>query len=351
MYPRQRVISLFSVLLVLLLLATVALAADETGDSKQVITTQSGVEWVTYTDPHIGFLVEYPMDWQIETMWYVPDAEPQTIAKRLSLFGPSARINIDIWNQPRKDIVEWVNQLAFLISQEQQDAKVEINAEVAGFTAIAYLEENKQVPNILTTVFNSDTHFFQIDYMLGDSGQAVESYMHLLKSFQHQPGNEIDEDSPFQFPQDVKENAIRKSEAIIPMSGADTCCGVSSPGNPFPCNNGNCTWWVWYKKGGVPMTGDAYKWGPRVEAGWYPGWSLTYAHSQARVGDIAWWTFNYTFPYYRPYGHVAYVTNISHSQVTVSQMVWGGNDCDDEPSNSSYFFPHPDEPLGYIHNH
>ncbi len=351
MISKRKVVGLFSVILVLLSLVTVALAADVTDNSKQVTATQSDVEWVTYTDPHFGFSVEYPMDWHVETMWYVPDVGLQTIAKRVSLMGPLTGINIDIRNQPRENIVEWVNQYAFRVSQEKQDMKVEINAKVAGFPALAYLEENNQVPNILTTVFNNDAHFFQIDYIVGDSGQAMDVYLHLLESFQPQSGKAIDDERSFQFPHDIQENAIQKSESVIVMSGANTCCGVSSPGNPFPCDNGNCTWWVWYKKGGVPMTGDAYRWGPRVEAGWYPGWSLTYNHSQARVGDIAWWTFWLYHPYYRPFGHVAYVKSISSSSVTVSQMVWGGENCDDEPSNLTRSFSHPDAPLGYIHNH
>lgn len=59
MYSRRKVISLFSVILVLLSLVTVALAADVTDNSKQVTAAQSD-EWVTYTDPRFDITLAYP---------------------------------------------------------------------------------------------------------------------------------------------------------------------------------------------------------------------------------------------------------------------------------------------------
>jgi hypothetical protein len=60
MITKRKVISLFSVILALLSLVTVALAADVTDNSKQVTATQPDIEWANYTDPRFDFSVEYP---------------------------------------------------------------------------------------------------------------------------------------------------------------------------------------------------------------------------------------------------------------------------------------------------
>lgn len=68
------------------------------------------------------------------------------------------------------------------------------------------------------------------------------------------------------------------TETMLPYMEIDSpiyprvydCCGHSAPGCTFPCqctnppyNNGNCTWWVDYKYGSVPFTGNAYTWWAR----------------------------------------------------------------------------------------
>lgn len=79
MYSRRKVIGLFSVILVLLSLVTVALAADVTDDSKQVAATQSDVEWATYTDPRFDFTIDYPANWIIN-----PRNDSQNVIATLS---------------------------------------------------------------------------------------------------------------------------------------------------------------------------------------------------------------------------------------------------------------------------
>lgn len=122
------------------------------------------------------------------------------------------------------------------------------------------------------------------------------------------------------------------------------CCGISDSGNPFPCDNGNCTWWVYYIKGYVPFAGSAWEWGHKVNQGLYPGWYLA---ENPAVGSIAWWDKNTCWT---DVGHVAYVSSKSgyNAWIRVSEMTWQGTPCSEEPRYRKIDLPSCDEPLGYI---
>ncbi len=46
------------------------------------------------------------------------------------------------------------------------------------------------------------------------------------------------------------------------MAGDESCCGHSSPGNPYLCyGDGNCTWWAWHCRQDLPAwSGNAATW-------------------------------------------------------------------------------------------
>lgn len=95
----------------------------------------------------------------------------------------------------------------------------------------------------------------------------------------------------------------------------NSCCGYSSPGNPYPCcnNSGNCTWWAWREYQRVnnqtpPCGGNAKDW---VNCAQPSG-------SPPRVGSVVVFQPN-VYGADPVYGHVAYVEWV------------------DNPLNPSYF--------------
>jgi hypothetical protein len=212
--------------------------------------------------------------------------------------------------------------------REMPSAVTAINAKVAGLPAVADFEPAEQAPSVISTVFSDDRHFFRVQYVIGDNGAAKDVYLHMLESFSI--GGKTSANT-LQFPADVQEKA---SQSLLATS---TCCGYSWPGNPFPCDNGNCTWWVYYRQGHVPFTGNASTWWGQV--GYYRDWRKGYTPV---VDGIAWWSATAR----PPYGHVAQVLSLSGNDIYVSEMTWQGNPCSQEPVYKYYSKTNPG---GYIY--
>lgn len=93
----------------------------------------------------------------------------------------------------------------------------------------------------------------------------------------------------------------------------DDCqCGKD---NPFPCcsNGGNCTWWAWEDACctwgvGIPAWGNANTWGSNASVD--PNYQVL---DSPVVNSIATSTAGY-------YGHVAFVTAVNGSNITVREM-------------------------------
>jgi len=291
-------------------------------------STQETAYWKDYQDPDYGFSLQYDAaNWQPKITVRAPnDPDPQVIAKRVGFFGSRAAVTIDVWEHPEKDLVGWVKR--DFNNREMPYDVTEVNAKVAGLPAVAYFEPAEQAPSVLSIVFSDDSHFFRIQYVIGDMGAAKDIYLHMLESFSvESPAAKTE----FQFPTNVQDKVTGALPAVT------TCCGYSWPGNPFPCDNGNCTWWVYYRQGYVPFTGNAGTWWGQV--GYYRDWRKGYTPV---TGGIAWWN-SAARP---PYGHVAQVVSISGANINVSEMTWQGNPCSQEPVYRAYASTNPS---GYIY--
>lgn len=313
----------------LLILTTRVATGQNIGERKQ---------WQEYDDSDYGFAVDFPtVGWQVQTMWHAPEAGQPAITKRVSFFGPQVEIIVDVWRQPQENIVAWVE---YLTQYVQPDLEVTINGEISGFPAIVYLDENMQAPNVLMTIFSDKNHTYLVRYVISDGGQAMETYLRLLETFKPAFSNDSEVTGAFYFPMEIQEKAIQSASFIE----VTNCCGISDPGNPFPCDNGNCTWWAYYRKGYVPMTGDAWKWGWDVYQGLYPGWYLS---ENPAVGAVAWWDKNTCWT---TSGHVAHVDTKSgyNTWIRVSEMTWQGTSCSEEPRYRTINIPSCEEPTGYI---
>lgn len=109
-------------------------------------------------------------------------------------------------------------------------------------------------------------------------------------------------------------------------------CQCGGP-NPFPCcdNGGNCTWWAWDQACChwgviVPMLGNANTWAgvaandPNYEVLSYPVVNSIACRASGQ------------------YGHVAWVTSVSGSTITVTEMnCWGNYGVRDWTYDASYF--------------
>jgi MYXO-CTERM domain-containing protein len=112
---------------------------------------------------------------------------------------------------------------------------------------------------------------------------------------------------------------------------ADDClCGKS---NPYPCcdNGGNCTWWAWesaccHWKIGLPGWGNANQWAGNAKAN--PKFVVKSAPVAKSIGVRV----------SGSYGHVVWVTGVSGSTVTVSEMnCWGNYGVRTATYQASYF--------------
>jgi surface antigen len=104
-----------------------------------------------------------------------------------------------------------------------------------------------------------------------------------------------------------------------------SCAGYTSSGNPYPCcTNGNCTWWSWKMAKdnwgiSLPSWGNAQSWATNAQNAGYtvsssPAAGTIAVNTTASVGGVV-------------YGHVAWVTGVSGSTITVTEMgcdSWNG---------------------------
>ncbi len=123
------------------------------------------------------------------------------------------------------------------------------------------------------------------------------------------------------------------SAGAVSQCGPDTdsCkCGMN---DPYPCcdNGGNCTWWAWEKaccnwSVGLPGWGNANQWSGNAKA--HPNYQVL---AKPVVGSVATRVSG-------SYGHVAWVTAVNGSKITVTQQnCWGGWGHETATFDASYF--------------
>jgi surface antigen len=133
---------------------------------------------------------------------------------------------------------------------------------------------------------------------------------------------------------------ITLSFFIVAMSSSveavNDCCGKTSKGDPYPChcssksNTGNCTWFAWYKakkewNKSLPNWHDAGKWAKNAKNS---GYKVTSSPDKNRIAvntNVA------------GYGHVAWVTKVKGSYVTVDEMNWCST-CKQSKTYPKYWF-------------
>jgi hypothetical protein len=317
-------------MLLALLSATLALGENLSLSDNALAEGQGS--WLRYEDPEYGFALEYPAEeWTTETTinQEFPFSDSSAIIKRQTFYGPGSVVDLDVWLSHDNDLSTWLKEYA---TTRMFDG-IPIDAKVAGRPAVVFFQEGF-TSDMLATFFSDGQYVYRLWYTLTRDEQALKAYWHMLYSFnllQNRTG-------VASIPGDVKQmvqEAVLDSGVILEAS----CCGYYQSHNPFPCcnNQGNCTWWAYYKMGWVPFRGDAGTWWGQVPD--YPAWQRQTGAPPIDKRSIAAYVTGH--PVY-PNGHVSYVESYwGGNTVSVSYMDWCVN-CGTTGTISRW------EPTGYI---
>ena len=289
--------------------------------------------WLRYKDQDYGFTLEYPAEkWTTETTIKqdYPFPAPYAVIKRQTFYGPGGMIDLDVWLSHNRNLNTWLKEYTTTRAFEG----IFFDAEVAGHPAVIFFQEGP-TSNMVATFFDDGRHVYRLWHTITSDEQAIEIYWHMLLSLAL-PGCRL---GLTIIPGDAKrlvQRAVLDACVVLDSS----CCGYYQSHNPFPCcnNRGNCTWWVYYKMGGVPFRGDAGTWWGQVPD-YYPIWQRQTGIPPSGKRSIAAYVTGH--PVY-PNGHVSYVNSYwGGSKVTVSYMGWCVNCGTTKKISIS-------EPTGYI---
>ena len=277
----------------------------------EVIATST----IWYEDDEYKWMMAYPAeDWTVTVSLDNQPLAPYVIRRQTVFFGPlRARIIVDVWTSERGvPLREWIERYHNYVLAPDVELPSVTNAAVAGTTGFFVTSlPTFQSPAWLALVFRHDSEIYRLTYVASDWGSAYSIYRDMLATFRfigESPGVTWLPDVPSEFV-----TAMR-------LQGDANCCGYSSPGNPYYCYNcGNCTWWAWYKRPDLPwFSGNASNWCNAARSANLP------TGSTPSPGAIA--VFENVNP---PYGHVAYVEEVSGGSFRISEM-WYPSGCDNQ---------------------
>lgn len=262
--------------------------------------------WARYRDPDFGFSLEYPAGWQVEIHEQQPTPliDDEAILKRVAFSSAPALVYLDVWLAKGKSFADWLAWYKETRLVEQMAKKA--NAAVAGKPAATFLQNHRR--DLMLTYFSDGEYVYRLlNWMTGEPTH-LNTYWHMLDTFSL-PGVSAlaAADIPLSTKHEGKWSSQRLSGRMV-----TNCCYTDS-GNPFPCcNNGNCTWWCYYKYNSVPFSGNAGTWWNQAKDHY-----LWVQSSLPVVGgmSIACWAGGT--------GHVAHAANWSGSgDVSITEMTW-----------------------------
>ena len=219
------------------------LSGDRCGNvnSDPLSSSNPLVGWQPYSDPDYEFTLEYPARWMVKKNIFQPEPlpDPDAILKRLTFTGAEGIIDLDIWLSHGRDLSDWLEWYG------QTRYKLPIthpNAMVGGRPAVVFLQKGVAV-DMMATFFTDGDYVYRVWYTITHNEAGLQAYKHMLDTFVLPKGKAI----VAQLPEGVEGEArlaADNSGVVNPL--VSSCCGYSSPGNPFPCcnNKGNCTGWV-----------------------------------------------------------------------------------------------------------
>jgi hypothetical protein len=319
---------LFVGLILLLGIVTiVAIPRTSFADAERQLMPESPAtdHWQTYEDSDYGFTLEYPANWGIMTLIEQPQPypEPEKIVRKYAFTGPEGYVTLSVFLTQGLELPVWLgnqNEISPDIFPN-----MEANARVAEYPAVAFVTGDN-----LIVFASNDEYVYRFWHPVTDSTPALQANWHILDTFRTLAENVAD-NSTF-IPQSVIDEVQHVVETVENHTIQNIECpngsGVQEQGcceiphlqacYRFPCSvrdgqhRGNCTYYVCYRYGGVPFTGNAGAWWGQVPT--TPGW---YSYSSPPNGtSIAW--FNY--------GHVAYINSYwGGGPPTFQEQSWCSN--------------------------
>ncbi len=174
------------------------------------------------------------------------------------------------------------------------------------------IDQASETPDHLRMVLAIDDQIVVIEYVgYAVQREAFERWLNQFSFFSPQAFR------PSTLVSDIKQ-AFEQANQPLAIS-VQNCCAVSDAEyNPFPCSNGNCTWWVRYRRTGdnianlYACTGNANTW-DECAAQHYPN----LLSNTPTVGSaVVWMGANDN--------HVAFLESMANANsLTMSQMNWG----------------------------
>jgi surface antigen len=302
-------------------------------------TLTANGHWQILEDRSLGYSLLYPSDeWEARLTINNKDTLlPEVIRRRVTLFGPNrGEINIDVWSNPgRLSVQDWFDQ--FLgeaqVPSTPGSNRVRRNVDGESVISITRSQANGEI-TFRSTGFVHQDLAYRVEYIDSDGGQSLAVYESILSSFRFVSATE-----PLSWVPDIPtglpdESTLAPQDCYCNISGGcDNCCGISDPGNPFPCCNGNCTWYAYYRwnhTGPQPRPHDlaAVRWHDAKD--WYPAAvSAGYATGTTPAVDaIAIWqpgVCQFGWCSNSGLGHVGYVIQVAGDTFTFQSMDWNGN--------------------------
>ncbi len=260
-----------------------------------------------YTDENYGFALEYPAEWQVETPINEPTPfiDSEAIIKRVTFSAPYALVYLNVWQANGRDFTTWLKWYAD--TRLVEGMLTVPNAAIAGKASLIFLERG--TPDLLVAFVSDGQYVYRLMNRMTSVREALLAYWHILDTFTSAGVSAL----VAGIAPGIKEEA----EQVAKLNGllASNCCTYTSNGNPFSCcTNGNCTWWAYYKMGGVPFTGDAGTWWGQVPN--YTAWARQTGAPPYNKRSIAWQS--------GTPGHVAYIAAYSGgANVNITDMCCG----------------------------
>lgn len=296
--------------------------------------------WKEYTKSDFNIAFEFPDSWEVNTMesQKIPYDDDEAIIYRQTFIGQEGYIILDVWLANGMNFEDWLSWYQKTRLPFPTDIS---NFSIAGNQAIAFIDDDKL--GLLTVFFTDGVHIYRLHNVSNSNKLGLEVFRHMVDTISLSGSNT----TATVFFVDLWNNAQTRFEKSGLVNPAVTnCCGRSSPSNPFPCctsnghDTGNCTWWVYYKYGYVPFTGDAWTWWGQVPD--QPAWRRSTA---PHIGtNIAWWN---KLPSNNNYGHVAYAAWYSGGgTISIDQMFcYASTPCTVKTETISVT-----KPMGYIYS-
>ncbi len=232
---------------------------------------------------------------------------------------------VDVWkNSLGLDLDMWMvaNQLVLPFTAAAAESTF-----ATSFNLPAYRHRSTvsiQSYEMVQTLFEFNGKVYLVSYLDRGSADISTDYDELISGMTFIPASDWQDAALLQ--QQAASAAIDPHLMVYACGGEqDTCpCGAS---NPFPCcNYGNCTWYAWHRAccdwdKNIPPRGNAGAWAPVFMSN--PDYEVT---TSPQVGDVAMNNTSACTDYYKSLcggiccGHVAFVTGVSGSTITVMEQ-------------------------------